>query len=187
MPVAATAAAALTRCGPEGKLLLLEALQRDAAPSVRAAAATGLGTTGASGARSLVLALQDGSKRVRAAAGEALCEVGAARVAAFLHSRGPTAVVHNKRSTCCVSVMHNLTLRMHCIHRPRLQAQFASRWAARVRLIPRWRGSCRSCRGMRDCNTPCQPNARVNFNFDCNSVCSYVRSANAPPLPTASK
>ena len=87
MPVAATAAAALTRCGPEGKLLLLEALQRDAAPSVRAAAATGLGTTGASGARSLVLALQDGSKRVRAAAGEALCEVGAARVAAGLMIR----------------------------------------------------------------------------------------------------
>jgi HEAT repeat protein len=66
------AAESLAKAGPEGELLLVEAVQRDTIPIVRAAAVHGLMRVGRTTMRSIVGALCDPEAVVRDAAGLAL-------------------------------------------------------------------------------------------------------------------
>ena len=69
------AAESLAKAGPEGELLLVEAVQRDSFPLVRAAAIHGLMRVGNSTLRSIVGALDDPAPSVRDAASAALLKI----------------------------------------------------------------------------------------------------------------
>ena len=67
MDVRQSAATCLSHVGPQGVLLLVEGIQHDASPLVRAACAKGLSSPvlGARAARVLLLALLDPNQEVR--------------------------------------------------------------------------------------------------------------------------
>ena len=70
------AAESLAKHGPEGELLLVEAVQRDESALVRAAALHGLMRVGGQSLRSIIGALCDDSKAVRRAARESIESIG---------------------------------------------------------------------------------------------------------------
>lgn len=70
----------IVNTGPQGQLMLIEAMTKDDNPLIRAQAIRGLGAVGASTFRSLLLGLHDPHHSVRKAAADTICEFTAEEV-----------------------------------------------------------------------------------------------------------
>lgn len=87
------AAEELSRAGPRGQVLLVDAMQRSSSARVRSAAAMGLGHSGAHAARVLLLSCRDRDVRVRSAVWAALEHIGLTGLVRELRNRPPSQLV----------------------------------------------------------------------------------------------